>query len=82
SALRQATTPVNIRGGFLGGCLRETENVAGRMVAEYVPESLAAAIKTANEEGVLMKESPTRETQKRASAPWGFVNYDYFMAYA
>jgi hypothetical protein len=32
------------------------------MVAEYVQESLATAIKTTNEEGVLMKESPTRET--------------------
>ncbi|KAA6404280.1 MAG: hypothetical protein EZS28_000189 [Streblomastix strix] len=45
SALRQAITPVNILGGFLSGRLRETENVAGRMVAEYVPQSQTVADK-------------------------------------
>ncbi|KAA6402817.1 MAG: hypothetical protein EZS28_001657 [Streblomastix strix] len=82
SALKQAQTSTNIWNGFLSRDLREIVNAVGRMVAEYVPESIVVVIKTTKQEGVLIKESQTRETQKRAITPCGFVNYDFIVAYA
>ncbi|KAA6377544.1 MAG: hypothetical protein EZS28_026928, partial [Streblomastix strix] len=79
SAMRQATTPINIRAGFLAGALRETENAAGYMVAQYVPESIKTAILKAKDEGIMAVEAPTRVTNIRAQDPWGFVNYNQFM---
>ncbi|KAA6355116.1 MAG: hypothetical protein EZS28_049357, partial [Streblomastix strix] len=81
SAMRQATTAINVRAGFLAGALKEIENNKGNLVAQFVQESIEAAIKTAEDDGILLKEAPTRITNFRAPDPWGFVNYDQFMGF-
>ncbi|KAA6403297.1 MAG: hypothetical protein EZS28_001169 [Streblomastix strix] len=48
-------------------------------VAANERESIEAAIKTAENDGILLKEAPTRITNFRARDPWGFVNYEQFI---